>query len=115
MGAMVARVVAWLGTWFAAGVANKVLTYGALKILLTGLMFFALPVVLNTFIYKFIAMSLDMINNATDGSGVSGIMQFSGFMAWLLECFRIPECIAVFVSALQIRLILKMIPFSPVR
>ena len=115
MGAMFAGIVAWLGTWFASVAASAVVRFVLMKVFFTALLFVALPIVFNTAIYKFMDMSLDMIYNATSGTAASGLMDFSGFMAWLIECFRLPECIAVLVAALQLRLILKMIPFSPVR
>ncbi len=43
-------------------------------------------------------------------------MTFSGFMGgWLIDCFKIPEAFSITLGALQLHLVLKMIPFSPVK
>ena len=115
MYAVVARIVAWVGSWFAAGLADKAITWIALKVFLTALFMVALPYVLNSVIYSFMEFSMGMITDRLADESFDTALQFTGIAAWLLECFKVPECIAVLVSALQLRLVLKMIPMSPIK
>lgn len=112
IGAVASLGAVALGRWF----LEKALMFLALKALLTALFIIVLPIVLNNLIHEFMQISIDHLNaNANGINAYSGMLSATGFLAWLFECFKIPECIAVLVSALQLHLVLKMIPFSPVK
>lgn len=113
---VIAPLVAWLLSAFSsvlvqvfgAGVAR----FLASKLLLTGFFVVVLPLILNNFIYDLIAMAMEMVNNsATTGGSFNGSMTYSGLAAHYIRLLCLPECMAVFVSALCLRVTLKLIPF----
>jgi len=96
--------------------ADRLLFFLALKFLLTSLFIIAVPIVLNNLMYEFMDTGLTYLNTHAQGvDAFSGALQTVGLMAWLCECFKIPEAISILVSALQLHLILKCIPFSPIK
>ena len=96
--------------------ADRILFFLALKFLLTSLFIIAVPIVLNNLMYDFMDTAMTYLNTHAQGvNAFSGALQTVGLMAWLCECFKIPEAISILVSALQLHLILKIIPFSPIK
>jgi len=96
--------------------ADRVLFFLALKFLLTTLFIVAVPIVLNNLIYGFMDTGMTYLDSHAQGiNAFSGALQTVGLMAWLCECFKIPEAISILVSALQLHLVLKIIPFSPIK
>jgi len=47
------------------------------------------------------------------GVSAASPMTITGIAGYLLTVFRLPEIISIVTSALQLRLVLKMVPFSP--
>lgn len=95
---------------------DKVLFFLALKALLTALFIIVMPIVINNLIHNMMSDAMTLMNSTFISQGAaSGMIQVTGFCAWLSECLRIPECISMLVSALQAHMILKLIPFSPVK
>ncbi|MDD2540066.1 MAG: hypothetical protein PHH28_03360 [Desulfuromonadaceae bacterium] len=107
-----AAILAYLGSSMAAIFADKILGWIALKAVLVFLFIIVVPLLLNNFLYDIIKIMMDFASSqAGSASQFNGNMTFSGFLAWLLECFRIPEAISLLVSALSLRVVLNMIPF----
>jgi len=105
-------IALFLGSALAKIFGDKVLGWIALKAILVFLFITIVPLVLNNFLYDIIKIMMDFAAGQSGGaSTINGAMSFSGFAAWLLECFRIPEAFALLVSALVLRLTLSMIPF----
>lgn len=115
--AAVASVVAAIAGGVVKQIAQGVLFFIALKILLIAIFTLLLPVILNNFIYSFLENSIAIINSSVDLSPDSGtsFLEMVGLMAWLAERFRLPECFSIFVTGIQLRIVLKMLPFSPVK
>lgn len=102
----------FLGSGIAKIFADKVLGWIALKAILVFLFITVVPLLLNNFLYDIIKIMMDFASGQAAGaSALNGQMTFSGFMAWLIECFRLPEAISLLISALVLRLTLSMIPF----
>lgn len=105
-------ILSFLGSGIAKIFADKVLGWIALKAILSFLFITVVPLLLNNFLYDIIKIMMDFSSAQSAGAvALNGQMTFSGFTAWLIECFRIPEAIALLVSALVLRLTLSMIPF----
>ena len=116
MAALFAAIVGFLGSTFAKILADRFLAFVALKALLIFLFIVVTPIILNNVIHDLLQISMNMMNtSAASGASMDGAMNFTGFLGWLCVCFKIPECMAVFISAIQLNLTLKLIPFSPVR
>ncbi|SKA25031.1 hypothetical protein SAMN02745119_03359 [Trichlorobacter thiogenes] len=112
MPAIFAALISFLGSAASKIFADKVVGWIALKVLLTGLMILVLPIVLNNFLYEVIETIMGFANQQQAGAGsLNGAMSFTGFTAWLLDCFQIPAAFSVLVSALILRVTLRMIPF----
>lgn len=104
-------ILTLLGSMFAKIFADKVLGWVALKLLLIFLFTIIVPIVLNNFLYDIMEIFMNFANNQIGNQGiVNGAMTFSGFSAWLITVFRLPECLAVIISAMQLRVILTTIP-----
>ena len=107
-----AQILAFLGTMLAKGLGDKVLAWVALKALLVFLFITIVPLILNNFLYDIIEIFIGLASDQAAGAtALNGEMSFSGFAAWLLECFRVPESFSLMISALCLRLVLNMIPF----
>lgn len=105
-------ILSYLGSSMAAIFADKILGWIALKAVLVFLFIIVVPLLLNNFMYDIIKIMMDFSSSQASGAAsLNGAMTFSGFAAWLMECFRIPEAIAIMVSALALRSILLMVPF----
>lgn len=101
-----------IGSVFAKVFADKVLGWVAAKIFLTALFITVVPLVLNNYLYDIIKIMMDFASGQAAGAtALDGNMSFTGFAAWLIECFRLPEAFSLLVSALVLRLVLSMIPF----
>lgn len=112
MGAVLGAILSFLGSGLAKIFTDKVLGYLALKAILVFLFITVVPLILNNFLYDIIEIIMNFASGQAAGaSSLSGGMSFSGFMAWLIECFRLPECLSVMISALTLRIVLTMIPF----
>lgn len=105
-------IIAFLGSQVARVFADKVIGWIAMKAVLVFLFITVVPLLLNNFLYDIIKVMMDFASDKAGGvSAINGGMSFTGFTAWLLECFRLPEAIALLISALVLRLTLSMIPF----
>lgn len=105
-------LIMFIGSLVARVFADKVVGWIAMKAVLCFLFITVVPLVLNNFLYDIIKIMMDFATGQSAGaSALNGGMSFTGFLAWLLEVFRIPEAIALLVSALVLRVTLSMIPF----
>jgi len=112
--AAVAAFFTFLGTTAARLILGRVLLFLGLKALLVVMFTTLVPILMINFIGSMMDASLAAMSNMSfDGYG--GTAQFTGLLGWLLDCFQVPEALAVIISALQLHLILKMIPFSPIK
>lgn len=97
-------------------IMDRVLFFLAIKALLTVLFITVVPIIFNNLIYEFMDIGMDYVNlHAGNVNGYETILDATGFLAWFCECVKLPECVSIMVSALQLHIILKMIPFSPVK
>lgn len=105
-------ILSFLGSMIAKTFADKILGWIAFKAVMVFLFITVVPLLLNNFLYDIIKIMMDFASGQAAGaSALDGHMTFSGFLAWLIECFRLPEALSVMVSALVLRLVLSMIPF----
>lgn len=112
MGAILSAILGFLGTSIAKIFGDKVLGWIALKTILVALFTIVIPILLNNFIYDVLEIIFNFAGAQTaDVSGFNGAMNFTGFLAWLIEQFQLPQVLSVLVSALLLRLCLSMIPF----
>jgi len=112
MPALVAGLLSFLGTGLSRIFADKVIGFIALKVLLTALFILVVPLVLNNFLYDIMEIVMNFASQQQSGaSSLNGSMSFSGLLAWFLDCFQIPAAFSVLVSAMILRVTLRMIPF----
>lgn len=101
-----------LGSIVAKVFTDKVLGWIAMKALLVLLFTTIVPIILNNFAYDIIEIVMNFANGQAGSAGTfNGTMNFTGFGAWLISTFKLPECLSVLVSALCLRVSLSMIPF----
>lgn len=105
-------LLSFLGSAVGRVFTDKVLGWIALKTILVFLFTVIVPVILNNFIYDI----MQIVMNSASGqigeiSELNGAMNFTGFTAWLIDCFKLAESLSVLISALVLRVSLSMIPF----
>lgn len=115
MVALFSSLLAFLASSTAKTLVDRVLFFLAIKALLIALFVILVPIVFNNFIGSLLEEALTYLNNVAVDGDWGGVVEFTGVFGWLLDCFQIPAAFSVFVSAVQLRLLLKMIPFSPVK
>ncbi len=98
-------MIKWLGMIVSSVFSLKTFASGALMVVL-GIILYNLAVemieeVMNFAITTINGTEVDSITNPT----------FTGFVGWVLAAFKIPECIAVIISCVSIKFILRKIPF----
>lgn len=113
--AVATAALGFIGSSVAKMLADRVLFFLALKALLLGLFLVVMPIVLNNIIGSLMGEALAYFQSKPVDGSWGGIQQFTGLFGWLVDCFQIPAAFSVFVSALQLRVLLRMIPFSPVK
>lgn len=109
-------VLPWLGAFLTSALAkmivDKILMFLAIKALLVTLFIVVVPIVLNNVLVKLMGAMLNFATAATaDGGSFGGAVAFAGLAAWLIDCFQLNGCLSIMTSALQLRLLLSMIPF----
>ncbi|MBE0501678.1 MAG: hypothetical protein IBX47_09570 [Desulfuromonadales bacterium] len=109
----IAVLISFLSSSLAKLLVDRLLFFLAFKALVLTAFVIVVPLVVNNILHDLLEMTMSKLNEATYNSGLNGAMQFSEFMGWLVYCFKIPECLAVIISGLQMRLTLRLIPFSP--
>lgn len=110
--AVLRAILTFIGPAVAKVFTDKVLSWVALKVLLVALFTVVVPIILNNFVYDIMEIVFNFAGGQAAGaSSMTGSMSFTGFLAWLIEQFQLAQCLAVFVSALLLRLCLSMIPF----
>lgn len=98
-------MIKWLASILGSILSWKTFASGALMVIL-GIILYNLVVdivqeVMNFAITKINGVSINYANNPT----------FTGFAGWVLAQFKVPECIAVIISCVSIKFILRKIPF----
>jgi len=112
MPAVIAALAQLIGSAFGKIFSDKVISWVAWKALLVLMCFTLLPLMLNNFLYDIIEIVMNFASGQAGGaSSLNGAMNFSGFGGWLIEMFRLPECLSVLISALVLRIALSMVPF----
>ena len=106
---MGALISALFGRLFTVEVA-KFLAY---KVLLSFLVFTGLVIVYQLII----SLTLDWVSSLLSdyASDSSVVLQLSGVAGWILSKLRVDDCISMLLSAMSVRLALRMLPLSPVK
>lgn len=115
MVAIVTAAIGWLGSATAKTLLDRVLFFLALKAFLIALFVIVVPIVLNNVLHGMVEEAMMYVGSKAINGEWGGVAQFTGIMGWLVDCFQIPACFSVLVSALQLHYVLKLIPFSPVK
>ena len=109
---MPAALLAFFGSSLFKVFTDAVIKWIAFKALMIFLFVTIVPIVLNNCLADIIQLVGDYAGSASSGaSSFGGSMNLTDFMGWLADCLKLRECLAVVVSALQLRIVLSMIPF----
>lgn len=97
-----------LGEWFIK-IFTSIKTFWLTIITVT------LPVILNNFIADYMTDMMTFLNTMGLDAEWSNVAEYTGLLGWLIDCFQIPEVLSILLAAYSMHLMLKMIPFSPVK
>jgi hypothetical protein len=105
-------LLATVGTKIIAALVNF---FTQAKVFWLSLLTVLIPVLINNVIGGFIQEALDIMQTLGVDAEWGNVAEFTGFLGWLVDCFQIPEFMAIVLAAVSLHLVLKMIPFSPVK
>lgn len=117
VGSIVAGIVGVAGSFLSKYILTAVAVFTALKVLLTGIFVLVLPIVINNFIVSMIDTSTQIADSYYQSGSMLGepLIQATGFFAWVCNVMQVPAVLAVMITAMQVHLMLRVIPFSPVK
>lgn len=98
-------LITWLAGALASTFSASVLRFVAYKVLGFTLFAVILPIVLNNFVYKMMGHAMQLATDVQSQYGLQSgfIIQFTGLGAWFATYLRIPEGIALIMSAVLFR------------
>lgn len=109
---LIAAIVPWIATnigVFFTAAAARVLVFKALGLTL---IVSALPVVgKNLFVWAINFMNSYISAELAGRSIQAQVIELTGLAAYFGNCFLLPECVAVLLTGMGIRLIIMLIPF----
>jgi hypothetical protein len=110
MGALLVRLLTWLGSALGIQMSASVAQFLASKIVLYTLFIVILPIVLNNLLVSLYKEIMDLV--ATQSGNLSGVnATLSGCTGYLAGLLYIPQCFSMIFSALAFRVSLRLIPF----
>jgi len=103
-------LIAWLGSALASILGASAVRFVAWKVVISALLMTVLPIVLLNVFYSIIQGVISLTTNTVSGS-TGYIMQFTGLAGWFALYLKVPEGVSVLLSAMLIRVSLRLIPF----
>lgn len=101
----------FLGGLLARFFSDSLVKWLAFKGLAIALVTITLPIVLKNVITWLFEVLHSVAGSALSGNSMSSVMlEFSGFAGYLASHLLLPDCLAVILTAVSIRLILNFIP-----
>ena len=114
MGAFASLILGALSSLLARLFTVEVAKFLAYKVLLTFLVFTGLVIVYQLIV----SLSLDWVSSiiqSTSAISQSVVLQVAGLGGWILQTMQIDQSLSLILSALSVRVVLRMLPFSPAR
>lgn len=109
---MGAAIIAAISQTWAAFLANDLLKWVAIKVILTTLAVIIFPIVLNNFLYDTMNTIFTFASSKIGStSPFQQILTVSGVAAYLADKFQLVSCFSVLLSAISVRLVLRHIPW----
>lgn len=103
-------IIAALSGFLARIIGDSVVRWIAFKALMVLLFVTILPIVLNNFIYEIMQIVFNTVSSNASAS-FSPSLSYTGLAAWFIQVLKLPECLSVLMSALSVRVALRLIPF----
>lgn len=109
MPAIIAMILGVFGKFL----TDKLLMFVAVKALIIGVFVVILPIILQNFFTWVIEQMVLMINsNLSPESQLEAFtINLTGVAAYLGDCFQLPLCVSILLSAMLLRLTMNFIPF----
>jgi hypothetical protein len=94
-------------------IARLISSVFTLKFFMSGVMMTIIAIVLYNGVVEIIQEVMNFALTQVNGVAVDGISSpsISGFAGWFLAQVKVPECVAVIVSMISIKFVLRKIPF----
>ena len=113
MGALFSALFGFLASLLGRLFTVELSKFLAYKVLLSFLIFSGLVIVYQLIISLTLDWVSSLLSEYTSGSSV--VLQVAGVGGWILSELRVDDCISLLLSAMSVRLALRMIPLSPVK
>jgi hypothetical protein len=116
MPGLIARLVAWLGSFFTGWAARflgvGVIRFTAYKAIFSFLVMTALPLVIYNVISLLIGEMMEVSRGLSGGLGATAVVaQFTGIAGYIGIKLKLPETFAIILSAMTIRMAMNLVPF----
>ena len=112
MPVFIGTLLAWLGTALGRQLADTALLYIAMRSLLITLITVTLPIVLKNIISWLINLLMSIVQTVVPDGGIGdNIVSVTGFTAWLFDTMMLPQCVAIIITGIAIRITLNFVPF----
>lgn len=104
-------LLTWLGAAVGKFLTDKFLLFAAYKVLYVSLITITLPIVLKNLINWMMEQLITISNTNLDTTGLeSSTIILTGLAGYLASHLLLPDCIAILITGIAIRLILNFIP-----
>jgi hypothetical protein len=113
MGALLSALLGFLSSILARVFTVEVAKFLAYKVLFSFLLFTGLLVVYQLVLDLTLSWIADLLSDYTSSQSV--VLHVAGLGGWILSCLRVDDCISLLLSAMSIRLLLRVLPLSPVK
>lgn len=95
-------VIAILNSWVARWIAEKAFW--------TFMICVVIPIILNNWMYDLVSIGLQLLNEnqPTSVDGIGGIWQLTSVGAWLAIQLKLPDALSVLLSAVALRVYMRL-------
>lgn len=107
----VVGLLAALATFFLRYISVEVLKYVALRALILSLVVVILPIVVENFLVKIFEESMSIATQQLVQQDFGQVVNLVGVFGWVAQMLKLPEAMAVVISAIGVRFALSLIPF----
>lgn len=105
-------IIAWLAGAFASAIGYSAVRFVAWKLVIYAVIVTIVPIIVMNIVYSIIEKSMALAATAQGQSGITGhVIQLTGLAAWFAIHLKLVEGFSLIMSAITLRISLRLIPF----
>jgi len=115
---MWAVISGFLGRLFGLGIVKHIVAWIAFKAFILGCLVLVFPVVHHSLVLWGLRFSGSILNSVFESINMpdnlqSVVLNLTGVGAYLANCFQLPDCFSIIMSAYMIRLSMMVLSYMP--